>query len=784
VVKRPLVWMLGAYLLGLGLARQQKSIGMVFIIAFLWFLIVLGFPILRKEKMVQRQKYLIMILPIFLLLGFIIMESQLKPPKLYHVFEEEVSCELTGTINMIVTKQQVQALYVRNNVISLPGGDTYPCENVVVYTSKDQIFQIGNLITVNGSLQKFKKASNPGQFNEELYYTIENIDFKMMADQILVIDSNSSIYHTCLEYIKKRLISVYQDILGDREAGTLIAMLLGEKNMLEEDVKRLYQENGISHILAISGLHISLIGMSVFWLFRKCKLPIIAATVFTIFFIYSYGVLTNFSVSTNRAVVMMVILLCAVPLGKTYDMLSAAALSAMIILIQNPLQLMSAGFLLSFLAVIGIAVLLPALKQMFPGKNWLKDSLFISISALITTTPIVLYYFYQFPLYGIITNLIILPFITVLTLSSLLAGFLGMLSARLGIFTIGGANYILRLYDLVCEGIRFLPYHIINVGRPGLLTILISFSLILVFVFVSRKYPRKSLILLLILSQLILFLPSSNRDLQITILDVGQGDAIFMESGKGTSFLIDGGSADESKIGTYRIVPFLKSQGIQKLDYAIITHSDQDHINGLMELLREELFPIRCLILPDLSNKDEAYRNLETLAAEKGVPVQYIKAGDYIKEDQLEIFCLHPASDDINITSNAGSTVLSVSYGEFDMLLTGDLEGEGEKLLIQRLKDETYGREWRIHPSTDYDVLKVAHHGSKYSTSEDLLNLLRPEYTLISCGKDNWYGHPHPELSERLTEAGSKTWITYDTGAITIRTDGRKLTLSTYLDDR
>ncbi len=784
MVKRPLVWILGAYLLGIGFAWQQLTLGLVIIIALLGFMTIQYYQLHRKEKMVHRKDYLFVLLPVFLILGFAVTENQLRLPKIYHAFGQVVSCELRGTVNMIVTKQQVQALYVRNNVISLPNGDSYPCENVIVYTSKDHLYRIGNLITVKGSLQKFQKASNPGQFNEELYYKIENIDFKLLADQISVSDSGSSIYHASLDRIKNRLISVYDDILEDREAGTLIAMLLGEKNMLEDDVKRLYQENGISHILAISGLHISLIGMSVFWLFRKCKLSIIVATVFTIFIIYSYGELTNFSVSTNRAVVMMVILLCAVLFGKTYDMLSAAALSAMIILLQNPLQLMSAGFLLSFLAVIGIAVLLPALKQLFPGKNAIKDSLFISFSAMITTTPIVLYFFYQFPLYGIITNLIILPFITVLTLSSLLAGFIGMLSARLGIFLIGGANYILKLYDLVCEGIRHLPYHVINVGKPGQIAILLSFSLILTFVFLVRKYPRKSLIFILILSQLILFLPSSDRNFRITILDVGQGDAIFMESGEGTSFLIDGGSASESRIGTYRIVPFLKSQGIHRLDYAIITHSDQDHINGLMELLREELFPIRCLVLPELSIKDEAYLNLETLAIEKGIRVQYMKAGDYLKEGLLEIYCLHPASDDIPITSNSGSTVLSVTYGEFDMLLTGDLEAEGERQLIQRLKDNTYRREWGIDPAIDYDVLKVAHHGSKYSTSEEFLDLICPEYALISCGEDNWYGHPHPDLLQRLSKVGSNTWITFNTGAITIRTDGKKLSISSYLDGR
>lgn len=780
MTKRPLVWILGAYLLGMGFAWRQLTIGWMLIIALLLVPMLLYGLGHWKDDPVQRRDYTAIILPVFLVIGFLVMKEQLTYPRLYEVFEQEVYCRLTGTVKKIVSKEQVQALYVKNNSISLSGEELYTCENIIVYVSKDQSYQVGNRITAHGTLQKFKEATNPGQFNEALYYKIENIDFKLMAEQTEISDFGYSFYHAGLDYIKKRMIGVYQDILGEREAGTTLAMLLGEKNMLEEDVKHLYQENGISHILAISGLHVSLIGMCVFRIARKCRQSMITATIITICFIYSYGELTDFSVSTKRAVLMMVLLLCATLLGKTYDMLSSAAFCALIILLQNPLQLMSAGFLLSFLAVIGIAVLPPVLKQLFPGKNSVKDSLFISLSAMLTTTPMVLYYFYQYPLYGIVTNMVILPFITVLTLSSLLAGFLGMLSTRAAIFVIGGTNYILKLYDLVCRGIRYLPYHMINVGRPGILVILISYCCILLFLYLGKRYSKRYLILLLLCSQLLFFIRLPGKELRITLLDVGQGDAIYIESREGTSILVDGGSTDERRVGTYRIVPFLKSQGVQRLDYIIITHSDQDHINGLTELMEKELLPVGCLVLPDLSNKDVGYLYLEALAMEKGIPVRYIKAGDYIKEGMLEILCLHPAWEDEGLNANAGSTVLSVSYGEFDMLLTGDLEAEGERLLLQRMQNMDYYRELGINPAIDYEVLKVAHHGSKNATSEEFLKLISPEYALISCGEKNRYGHPHPLLRERLTDAGCKVFITYDSGAITIYTDGRKLILQSY----
>jgi competence protein ComEC len=775
------VWILGAYLLGIGLAWQQLSIGIIIAIVLLSYsLLYYNLKHSRNKGNLTKQTF-VWCLPILLFLGYIVMEEQSRLPKLYYAFEQEVPCELNGHIKMMVKRQQGQALYVVNNQISLTDGDSYPCEQVIVYTMDDTNYRIGNQVIVQGSLQKFKKASNPGQFHEENYYKTLNIDFKLKAEQIIILNSDYSFYASFLEDIKCKLIKVYQGILGDREAGTLTAMLLGEKYLLEEEVKQLYQENGISHILAISGLHVSLIGMSIFWLLRKCKLTRLVATIITILFIYSYGIMTNFSVSTNRAVVMMVVLLLAALVGKTYDMLSAMALSALIILLQNPLQLMSAGFLLSFLAVLGIAVLLPVLKQLFPSKNGIKDSLLISGSAMVTTTPIVLFYFYQYPLYSILTNLVILPFITVLTLTSLLAGMIGILSERVGVFAIGGANYILKLYDLVCEGIRRLPYHVINVGSPGLIIIILSYGFVLLFVWVGRKYQKKYLVLLLVIAQLILLLPSSDHGLRITLLDVGQGDAIYMESEEGTSFLIDGGSANVGKVGTYRIVPFLKFQGVSKLDYAIITHTDQDHINGLSEMIEQELFPIGCLVLPDLLNRDEAYSKLESLAKEKGISLQYIKAGDYIREGLLEINCLNPATDDTDMTSNAGSTVLSVTYCEFDMLLTGDLEKEGEERLVQRLKDNVYDKRWGITPAIDYEVLKVAHHGSKYSTSEEFLDLITPEYALISCGENNWYGHPHAELLERLSMSKCETLITYEYGAIIIHTDGKRVEINRWL---
>ena len=811
MIKRPLLWILGAYLAGMYLAWLKISIVILILIILFYFLVIYLLMFHIKKKIYNRRDGFLWCMPFLLLLGFLAWSEQTKKPELQEAFDRKVDCELSGSITMIVEKKSGIALYLKNNEVVLPGDKRYLCENVIVYYAKDQFatmnqnnnqinsksnFQIksqnnfqskdylvGNKITVQGTLQKFSAATNPGQFNEQQYYQIENIDFKMQAEDITVTDAGYSRFHAILGEIRHKLVEVYDTLLSNQEAGALIAMLLGEKYLLGDEIKQLYQQNGISHVLAISGLHVSLIGMFVFGILKRLKFPISLAIFLSIFVIYCYGVLTNFSVSTNRAVVMMIVLLMSTLFGKTYDMLSAMALSAFIILLQNPLQILSVGFLLSFGAVFGIAVLLPCFQQMFPSKNSLVNSLFISASAQVSTTPFILYFFYQFPTYSIITNLIVLPFVAILTLTGILAGVAGVIYLPLGVFLIGGANYILKFYEWICRAGSSLPCNLITVGKPELLRMLIYITLSILFVGTAKCFHKKICLLIPIAAIVILLIPQRNVGLEVTFLDVGQGDAIYMESERGTTYLVDGGSSDIKKVGTYRLKPFLLAEGTDQLDYAIMTHSDEDHISGLKELMEQEQIEIKNLILPYIITKDNAYVELEKLAIRKKIKIFYIRAGDILQDEDIRMTCLHPSSDYVASSANAYSTVLSINYGKFDMLLTGDLQQEGEKLVTELLQNKEFWVENVNRPAVDYDILKVAHHGSKSSTFEDFLSLIRPEISIISCGRDNFYGHPHRELLERLSRIGSEARITYKTGAITIKTDGEKMEIHEYTKD-
>lgn len=723
---------------------------------------------------INQQDSFLWFLPVMLLIGFLAMKGQMERPELDRVFEDKVYCSLNGKISSIVQKKWGRAIYVKNNMVYLKQGASYPSENVIVHCSDDKEYKIGNDITVYGEILKFLEPTNPGQFNEKNYYLFENIDYKMKADEIVISNSNYSALKNTLYVFKQRLINIYLSILPDKEAGTIIAMILGEKYLLNDDVNNLYKKNGISHILSISGLHVSLIGMFIYKLLRKFNLPFNVAIIISILFLYSYGILTNFSVSTVRAIIMMVLLLIGGIFGKTYDMISSISLSALLILLANPFQLFQTGFLLSYGAVIGIAVLVPAFGKLFPSKSSTIKGLLVSVSAQLMTAPFILIFFYQLPLHSVFINMIIIPLSSVLMLTSLIAGLIGSFSRSLGLLAVGGASYILKFYEWVCTWGKDLPGNTLTVGIPNKMSIIVYVILILIFIWSINKYCKKSFILILPIAFLLLIFPVRYKGLEITMLDVGQGEAIYIRNDTGTTYLIDWGSSDVKDVGKYRIAPFLLSKGIDHIDYAIVTHEDSDHTSGLMELISIGDIKVNNLILPQIKEKGERYLLLESLARDNHISIIYISTGDYIKDDKLLLKCLHPPKDYDYSDANSYSAVLSLSYGELDMLLTGDIHGDGEKKLVDMINQN-------LEIKSDYDILKVAHHGSKHSSDMNFLQLVKPELSLISCGKNNSYGHPHGEVLERLELVGSEVIATSESGAITIKTDGKRLKIEEFM---
>ena len=271
-----------------------------------------------------------------------------------------------------------------------------------------------------------------------------------------------------------------------------------------------------------------------------------------------------------------------------------------------------------------------------------------------------------------------------------------------------------------------------------------------------------------------LLFPLPARGLTVTFLDVGQGDGICLQTRQGV-ILSDCGSSDQKNLGEYRLEPFLKSRGIGAVDYAIVSHGDQDHISGISWLLEQEdgVF-IRKLILPAAGKEDEACVRLAKQAALRGCQVFWMGRGDCLRMGNLSLTCLYPdgleAGAPPETDRNEHSLVLWLDYGSFDMVFTGDMSQKGEQAILENrgVREQA-------------EVLKAAHHGSRFSSSEEWLDALSPGQAVISCGEKNRYGHPHAEVLERLRKRGITVYETRSCGAVELYTDGKRMRWETWL---
>ncbi len=645
---------------------------------------------------------------------------------------------------------------------------------VICYMKEEDMPQTGSLVMVRGSWRSFTHATNPGAFDAADHYAVQGQQGRMMDSVLLAGSSTYSVFKERMYRLREYLSLLLDACYDGEDASVMKAMLLGEKGTLDAELKELYRASGIIHILAISGLHLSIIGMGCHRLFRRVRLPYAVNIMLCSTLMYCYGTMTGMGTSMLRAYVMFVMHLLAGMIGRTYDLLTAMTVSALIILLQQPLYLQQSGFLFSFGAVCGIGILLPAAERNLLGKSRAEKAVFSGAVISLSTLPVYLCCYYEFPPYSVLLNLIVIPCMTLI----LLGGLAGLGAAAwflpLGAVTAMPVHYLLWFYEVCCTVCMRLPGHTWAAGHPELWQVLLFFGILLTLVVWNGKIP-KLLFWQGMLCALLTFTLKLPEGLQITMVDVGQGDCIYLSEDSGVHMLIDGGSSDQSDVAKYQIVPFLKYEGVSHLDAVVVTHPDRDHISGICALLEETgdaagegRFTIGTLYLPDVgtAGRNDGYRELEELAARAGVPVGYIGYGDRLQCGNVMLTCLHPEKGWNTEDSNAYSTVLHLRYGEFTALFTGDLEGAGERRVEGLVRE--------AGELQDITLLKVAHHGSGNSTGELFLRELNPKIALISAGRNNRYGHPHEALLERLTEQGCQIYRTQQSGAVTVRVRHRE----------
>ena len=757
--------------------------------------------------------------------------------------EKEVSygekqVELAGTVYRIEEKKKVTAVFLKDSTVSVAEQMINESE-ILVYISKNETEQlaeikIGNRIAVSGEAETFEPARNPGNFDQKMYYLRQGIHVLVWADQYKIQSNDIKTVRQFLSEIRGRWNDLLLRHLGDYYGGTMSAILLGEKSGLDAEMKTMYQKCGISHLLAISGLHMTFLGMGIYNLLRKagCGFALSGSAGGILLILYS--LMIGAGVSSLRALIMFLVRIGAEITGRDYDLLTSLFLSAAILCCRQPLYLTDAGFQLSYGAILGIALFSPVFSEMFGCAKisdrkrrleckktgwilwlqskgftallWILNGLSTSLAVNVLLLGPLLWFYFEIPPYSVFLNLIVIPVMPVAMGAGVAGSALSLLSGPAGGAVLQICGGVLRCYDQVCTWAGKLPCNRFVAGKPDVPWI-VAYYLVLSGLWLLFKYivgkreqeeeKRKSgnkipnenrkpcrlpgCGMLLFAVGMVLVCRNGFQSLdevQVTVLDVGQGDGIHIRHAS-LNCLIDGGSSDVSSVGTYRLEPYLLSQGVDTLDYVFVTHGDDDHISGVKEMLENQMFgvKIRNLVMPPSEYHDEKLAALAQAAMKNGTRVTVMDPGDEITTGEgdggqgLTLACIGPECGLEVEPGNETSLVMDLSFGEFDMLFTGDVEGAGEESLVSS------------GLLRDYDVMKAAHHGSKNSGTEEFLQITEPEYAVISAGVDNRYGHPHTETLRRLNDAGCTVCSTQDNGAVMIRSDGEKMTMCGFIKE-
>lgn len=698
-----------------------------------------------------------------------------------------------------IEKTTRTVIYLKKAILIRSGSTkNYPIRNIKCTGKEEKINSLreGMHVRLEGMLVLPELPRNPGQFNRRIYESGKKIDFYLENPTVLEVKEQRSGVREVVEIWKTEMMNRCEKIYQDEEAGILEAMLFGEKSELSGDIKELYQAAGISHVLVISGLHISLLALAVAGILRRLGFPMPVWVILSVGVLAGYGILIGQPTTAVRALLMFFVLQGARLLGRSYDLLSALAFAGILMLLDNPDLILDGGCRLSFCAVIGVGWYVSEKNKIFwsigekeKRKNRGKGGKGSSAGAILEniragwylwlfTLPVMLDTFYQVSVVGILWNLVAIPLLPVIIASGGLGVVLAGWNIFLGSLAGSPAYGMLQLYREIGNISEKLPVGMWTPGQPSKPVIAGYYLVIFLLVLVEKQlikrekrwkiFPGMELCSMLLLL-LLMAHPWQQRE-KITFLDVGQGDASLLQSG-GQTLLLDGGSTSQKNVGTYVILPYIKQQGISCLEAVVLTHTDQDHINGVTEVLEEGKkgwLTVKNLMYPYWMEGTEQGKQLKKLAEEAGASCRKIRAGDRLTIGKAEAVVLYPKEQEKIAEPNAGSLVLFWKWEGVQAMFTGDLPEEKERELLQNL------------PACE--ILQVGHHGSATSTCREFLEQVQPSLAVISCAMKNRYGHPSPDTVDRLKKTGCEIRYTMKSGAITIRKRGREVLVTEYLE--
>lgn len=634
-------------------------------------------------------------------------------------------------------------------------------EKILLTTSSDVgRYKIGDKLEFNSSLKIPEKNTNPKLFNYNLYLRSKNIKFKTFIDKVNYLGIKENIFIRLKRNISDRIDSSLSQ-LSLRNRNFLESMLLGKSNIMDEEDIENFRQLGLSHILAVSGLHLGIITgfliifLSILTIDRK------TINIISIIFILFYIFLIGYTPSILRAGLAMIIYLLSINIRRYSDSINNLFFISFILAIINPFTVFNLGFQLSFIATLSVLLLSKYIRRIYPfANNPINNSLLGILGVQIGLFPVQIYYFNYFNFLSIIGNLIIVP---IISLVLPFAFILIILNGKLSLLSYSVSRIINILLDLTFKIMDFLQgFNIFEfkLASPSILVIVFYyFFLALIFKkiridFLPRDISRFLVFFLIILISFNIILSFNNDYLVIDFIDVDQGDSTLI-SYKNKNYLIDTGGNTFKKfdIGKNIVIPYLIKSGVLSLDIVFISHFDDDHCKSLVDIMDE--IKMKKLVF-GYEGDNNLYKEIVAKSHDKNIPIYFLNSGDIFKVDEKLNFKVYGPDKPVgnqNISDNNLSLVLEVNYYDKSILFTGDIEEYAEDKLLEK----DIGR---------VDFLKVAHHGSKTSSKKELLERLRPSVGFIQVGRNNPYSHPNREVLERYEEIKTKIYRTDQSGLI------------------
>lgn len=630
------------------------------------------------------------------------------------------------------------------------------------YNSK-RLYQYGDVLKITVKPEIPKGETNPGGFNYREYLKRKGIYAVASANEgdIIYIGKIRDMRSI---FINSRLwaIRTIGRLYPEREAAFLNSLIIGDRTNLKSDIEDSFINTGIIHVLAISGQHVNILLLFIFYALRFFNIRENKRNIIAITFIGFYVIMVGAMPSVVRAFIMSATVL----LGRTYDeevdVISGLALAAFIILLVNPLNLFDVGFQLSFGATLAILLFYRRIMGYLPIKGYLAETICLTISAEIGVLPLSIYYFFRLPVYTLLANILVVPFIPVI----FIFGIISIISGGIFIPLAYGFAYLntwlIKLVIVITEFISSIPYSVVLVQRPYIPVMIAYYLLVFIaFGFIRINHKRLVLACLVTAVALGIFFEPAYKDMNITFIDIGQGDSSLIRIGR-TNILVDGGGSIKNEysdfdVGEDVLLPYLLANHVTGIDVIFVSHTDNDHLGGLLPVA--EKMGVRHIIMGKNPGDNDLYVKLKKISERRNIPITYLKRGDKMNIGKITIEVLNPGENETDI--NNSSLVFKLSYRETDVMYTGDIEMSGEADMVKSGMD------------LSTDILKVPHHGSATSSTQMFLDKARPVVSVISVGKNN-YGQPNSAVIERLSRY-SRIYRTDRDGAVIISTDGKNI---------